>query len=400
MPIINQIVAGGGTTPTGTLNITTNGTHDVTNYASADVAVPTTAPTSYLEYEVVNGELLHSKSTASIININGATSIGANILTGAYSGNTNITGIVDWSSLTGFAYAKTESCCKNCFSGCTGITGVDMRNFTGSLDYASQNGTSQLMTCFSNCTGLLTANCNFSSWVNIKTANMCSNMFSGCTGLTNLKALFPNLTTVWGPYSCRGMFIGCTGFVDEELPSLQAIDDNRAFDSTFFNCTNLISFRFPSLSDISDQTVLVECFDQCTSLQSLWFYALNTNSFGGYSDQFQNMLSRCSNVTVHFPMAVQSKIGSWAHVTSGFGGTNTTVLFDLVSTLTGADSNTYTRKEKESTSTATAWLYNNTLYYTSGVSNNTAGVNEPAVNDTIYSDAACTTAVTTISSIA
>ena len=99
-------------------------------------------------------------------------------------------------------------------------------------------------------------------------------------------------------------------------------------------------------------------------------------------------------------MAIQSTIGSWSDVTNGFGGTNTTVLFDIVTSLTGADSNTYTRSEKDSTSTATAWTYNDTLYYTSGVSNNTAGVNEPSVADTIYSDDACTTSVTTITAIA
>ena len=35
-----------GTTPTGATTITTNGTHDVTNYATAEVSVPTSLPTS------------------------------------------------------------------------------------------------------------------------------------------------------------------------------------------------------------------------------------------------------------------------------------------------------------------------------------------------------------------
>ena len=41
------------------------------------------------------------------------------------------------------------------------------------------------------------------------------------------------------------------------------------------------------------------------------------------------MLSGCSNVTVHFPAEWQTAMSTWSNVTNGFGGTNTTVLFDL-----------------------------------------------------------------------
>lgn len=41
---VNVSVPSGGITPSGTIQITTNGTHDVTNYASADVSVSAPAP--------------------------------------------------------------------------------------------------------------------------------------------------------------------------------------------------------------------------------------------------------------------------------------------------------------------------------------------------------------------
>jgi hypothetical protein len=98
---------------------------------------------------------------------------------------------------------------------------------------------------------------------------------------------------------------------------------------------------------------------------------------------------------------VQAKIETLSTYPN-FGGTNTTVLFDLpaTNTLTGADTNTYSRNPKYDTATALAWkvgAYGTTnfdpAYYTSGTT-------DPTVGTTIYSDSACTTAVTTISSIA
>jgi hypothetical protein len=70
----------------------------------------------------------------------------------------------------------------------------------------------------------------------------------------------------------------------------------------------------------------------CTGLTSLSFPALTSTSFGRYTNQFNGMLSGVTGCTVHFPSNLQSVIGSWSDVTAGFGGTNTTVLWDLPAT--------------------------------------------------------------------
>ena len=207
-------------------------------------------------------------------------------------------------------------------------------------------------------------------------------------------------TVGYGP--AVGMFGNCplTRISIKKLRQIGSSSNGYCCAGMFEGCTRLVVFYFESLNLIQGRGELRRMFAGCTALQSLWFYALDTNSFGTRTDQFSGMLSGCANVTVHFPIRIQSTIGSWSDVTNGFGDTNTTVLFDIVTTLTGADGNTYTRQEKDSTTTATAWVYNDTLYYTSGVSDNANGVNEPAVSDAIYSDAACTQSVTTITAIA
>jgi hypothetical protein len=73
-------------------------------------------------------------------------------------------------------------------------------------------------------------------------------------------------------------------------------------------------------------------FYGCASLTSVSFPALTSTSFGSYTNQFSDMLGDVDGCTVHFPSNLQSVIGSWSDVTSGFGGSRTTVLFDLPAT--------------------------------------------------------------------
>lgn len=351
MPIINQVVQGGG----------------------SSVSEP------YLKLSVgSSGKLSHSTTINHIVDLTTATDLSDYILYKAYSGNTAISGTVDLSGLTTISGTH---CIESCFEGCPNITVVDMSNVVtisgrNACDYAFKGsgvtqvlvsklttvGSYGLYATFHTCLGL-SGTIDFSK-VNSIGGNGMENVLSGCSNVTGVN--INNLTTLGG----------------------------RGFQTAFYG-TGVSSIAFPSLTTTSGGY----CFNSFVgnaAIASLWFYVYSSGS----NNDFGNMLNNASNVVVHFPMNMQTTMSSWSNVASGFSGTNTTVLFDIVTSLTGADTNTYTRSEKDSTETATAWKYNDVLYYTSGVSNHTAGVNEPTVGGTIYSDDTCTTAVTTISAIA
>lgn len=307
-----------------------------------------------------------------------------------------------------------NNACSNMFYGCTGITSIDLSGLT-------TVGMGHLAYMFQNCTGLISA--DLSGLVDItNNSNSAFNYtFGGCTSLTSvdlsnlkycrgigtsLSYTFQNCTSLTNVnirslISSDGGFFhtfqGCTSLTDFEFKSLQSVG-SQAFVATFYGCTNLTTVKFKSLDGLNsagsygyfkDYSNNNACFRNCSSLGSVWFYALQN----AVDASFNSMLYTCVGVTVHFPKNMQSTMSNWSNVTNGFGGTNTTVLFDIITSLIGADTNTYSRQEKDSTSTATAWVSNDILYYTSGTT-------EPQVGDTIYSDSTCTTAVTTISSIA
>jgi len=334
-----------GTVPTGTKPITSNGVTDVSGYAYADVQVPTTAPDYYVgKTKDSNNKLV---TGGDIINLNGISDLSSYCLYYSYYRGINQTVDItlpetvsgDWAC--GWMFASS-SCVTAIIRGAKYITG------SNSLDH----------------------------------------MFNACGNLTSLT--FDSLVSVTQFQGMHQFCNACNKLETLSFPSLKT-SGSYSLAQLCNSSGNLKKVYFPSLSSVgSSSFAMAFTFD--SKLEDVFFYALNTNSFST-TDCFASMLSSDSNVTVHFPMRIQSTIGSWTDVVNGFGGTNTTVLFDIVTTVVGADTNTYVRKEKDSTQTATAWTYNNTLYYTSGGT-------EPVVGDTIYSDSACTIAVTTISTIA
>lgn len=183
-------------------------------------------------------------------------------------------------------------------------------------------GNSGLANVCDTCTSLSSVNLR-----NLKTVGFRSlqNAFNSCFSLKTLD--LSSITTVTGDYAFYAMCNGCTNLESVDLSGVVATGFN-GFQQAFASCTKLTSVSFDSVSSVGS-SAFVMTFNGCTSLRTLSFPSLTTDSFGNYTNQFNNMLISCSGVTVHFPASIQSTIGSWAAVTNGFAGTNTTVLFDL-----------------------------------------------------------------------
>lgn len=362
MPIINQVVKGGGGS----------------------------APAYYIEKTVdANGKLINSSSA---IHLNGATDVDSYVLYYACYQNTVLTS-VDMSSLT---EVSGSNACANMLSGCSGLTTANL----GSLTVIS--GSSACGSMFSGCS--LLANLNLSSLTKITGSYGCSWMFQNCSEIPSLD--LSSLIAVSGNQAANGMFFNCSGITSVDISRFTTIDGNAGCQNMFQNCSGIPSIVFYSLKILDAANACYNMFNGCSRLTSVSFPALKSNMFGSSTNQFSSMLRSVTGCTVHFPSNLQSVIGSWSDVTNGFGGTNTTVLFDLPATvnLTGNNSVEYERNPKYDTQTALAWRVKDTgttsnpiidwtAYYTSGTS-------DPVAGDTIYSDASCTTALTTIDSIA
>ena len=221
------------------------------------------------------------------------------------------------------------------------ITSVSFPNLT------TISGIYAMYYCFQNATTI--TNINFPNLTEMSGNYCMGNVFANCTGLTSVS--FPSLTTISGDSSMNSTFYNCSNLTSVSFPSLVIGDMRSIFafckkltsasfpelttlngGGMFNSCTSLISVEFPKLSVFIGSQGLYNAFYGCTSLTSLSFPALTSNSFGSYTGHFDNMLLRVTDCTVHFPLNLESIIGSWASVTSGFGGTNTTVLFDLPAT--------------------------------------------------------------------
>lgn len=156
---------------------------------------------------------------------------------------------------------------------------------------------------------------------------------------TDLETIsFPELVEI-GQCGMQNAFQWNYALKSASFPKLRILSGMYYSLSNAFNyCQNLEYVNLNSLEQMTSQA-LSSAFSSCRKLQELSFPSLNKNSFGNYTDQFNRMLSGVSECTVHFPIRIKKTIENWSDVISGFGGTNTVILFDLSASTVNFTSN-------------------------------------------------------------
>jgi len=216
--------------------------------------------------------------------------------------------------------------CSYMYSGCDSLVDTGIPATVTSLTHSGYYCT------FQNCKGLKST--GLQNITSIAYNEALNSTFYGCS---NLKSTgLNNLQSVLNYYACGSTFSN-TKITDPELDSLETISGESGCNSMFYDNVGIDIMSFPRLSTLSSSSALNSFLSTWNSsdaykysVKKVYFPSLTSSSFGSYTNQFNYFLNYRYNVEVHFPVGLNSTIGSWSDITNGMNGTNTSILFDLI----------------------------------------------------------------------
>ena len=168
---------------------------------------------------------------------------------------------------------------------------------------------------------------DLSNLKSISGEHSCDGMFSQFDDLISVD--LSSLETINGNYACAGMFTNFRNksLISVDLSSLKTINGTEACWDMFFGDNVLTSVDLSNLESISGSKACGGMFAG-SGIKSLSLPSLKTIL---NTDSLVDFIGGCTDVTIHFPSNMQSIIQGLSGYPN-FGGTNTTLLFDLPST--------------------------------------------------------------------